>query len=31
MRRERMSLEEKEEEIKNGWGGDFHPDFRYAL
>ncbi|KAH8753712.1 major facilitator superfamily domain-containing protein [Hyaloscypha finlandica] len=31
MKRERMSLEEKEEEIKNGWGGDFHPDFRYAL
>ena len=29
--RYRMTQEEREEEIKNGWGGDFHPDFRYAL
>jgi hypothetical protein len=31
MKRERMSPEERDEVIKNGWGGDFHPDFRYAL
>lgn len=30
-KRDRISHEEREEEIKNGWGGDFHPDFRYAL
>jgi MFS transporter, ACS family, DAL5 transporter family protein len=30
-KRGRMTAEERDEEIKDGWGGDFHLDFRYAL
>jgi hypothetical protein len=30
-KRERFTPDERLEEIKNGKGGDFHPDFRYTL
>ncbi|KAM0815398.1 putative Major facilitator superfamily domain, general substrate transporter [Seiridium cardinale] len=30
-KRDRMTEEEKVHEIEHGKGGDFHPDFRYAL
>jgi hypothetical protein len=30
-RREQMTADQREYEIQNGKGGDFHPDFRYSL
>lgn len=30
-KRDNMTEDEKEYEIANGKGGDFHPDYRYAI
>jgi hypothetical protein len=30
-RRDALTEEQREHEIQHGKGGDFHPDFRYAL
>ena len=30
-KRDSMSPEERQQEIEHGKGGDFHPDYRYAL